>query len=303
MAYGQVWAEAGVVADGRVWGKAGIGVGCPGEVAYADAVHPIEHLRYVARSSGVGQESLVRETAGALLSFGHDPAALVTTCRRMLARQPSSGPLMWLAARVLTAADPRSEVRACMQAIAEDRTARFLSRELPVEAAVCVLGWPDLIGRALRLRGDLRVLVVDVLGEGHHLARRLSEQDGWVDEVAGSGLGAAAASADVVLLETAAVGPEGFLAVAGSRAAAAVARAAEVPVWLVAGTGTVLPGPMWGTLLKRAVGMVEAWEADEEVVPLALADRVAGPDGLISVSEAISDTDCPVAPELFCAVI
>ncbi len=245
----------------------------------------------------------MRETAGALLSFGHDPAGLVTTCRRMLARQPSSGPLMWLASRTLTAADPRAEVRACMEAISDDRTARLLSRQLPLEAAVCVLGWPDMIGRALRLRGDLRVLVVDVLGEGRHLVQRLSEQDGWVDEVAESGLGAAAASADVVLLETAAVGPDAFLAVAGSRAAAAVAHAAGVPVWLAAGKGTVLPGPMWAALLERALGMVEAWEADEEVVPLALVDRVAGSDGLVSVAEAVSSADCPVVPELFCAAI
>ena len=272
-------------------------------VAYACAVHPIEHLRYVARSSGVGQESLVRETAGALLSFGHDPAGLVTSCRRMLARQPSSGPLMWLASRVLTAAYPRSEVRACMEAIADDKTARLLSRQLPVEATACVLGWPDLIGRALRLRGDLRVLVVDVLGEGQHLVRRLSEQDGRVDDVAESGLGAAAASADAMLLETAAVGPDGFLAVAGSRAAAAVAHAAGVPVWLTAGRGAVLPGPMWDSLIERALGKVDAWEADEEIVPLALVDLVAGPDGLVSVPEAVSSTDCPVVPELFCAAI
>ena len=266
-------------------------------------MHPIEHLRYVARSTGVGQESLVRETAGALLSFGHDPAGLVTTCRRMLARQPSSGPLMWLASRVLVAADPQSEVRASMEAMADDKTARLLSRELPVEATVCVLGWPDKIGRALRLRGDIRVLVVDVLGEGRHLVRRLSEQDGWVEDVSESGLGAAAASADAVLLETAAVGPDGFLAVAGSRAAAAVAHAAGVPVWLIAGRGTVLPGPMWDSLVERALSMVEAWDAEEEVVPLALVDRVAGPDGLVSVPEAITSTDCPVVPELFCAAI
>ena len=245
----------------------------------------------------------MRETAGALLSFGHDPAGLVTTCRRMLARQPSSGPLMWLASRALTAADPRSEVRACMEAISDDKTARLLSRQLPVEASVCVLGWPDQIGRALRIRGDLRVLVVDVLGEGHHLVRRLSEQDGWVDEVAESGLGAAAASADVVLLETTAVGPEEFLAVSGSRAAAAVAHDANVPVWLVAGKGTILPGPMWDSLIERALGMVKAWEADEEVVPLALVGQVAGPEGLMSVAEAVLSTDCPVAPELFCAAI
>ncbi len=268
-------------------------------VPYAGGVHPIEHLRYVARSSGVGQEALVRETAGALLSFGHDPAGLVTTCRRMIARQPSSGPLLWLAARVLTGADPRTEVRACVQALAEDRTARHLARELADDAEVCVLGWPDLIGAALRLRGDLRVLVVDVLGEGSHLVRRLSDQDGWVTEVAESGLGAAAASADAVLLESAAVGPDGFLAVAGSRAAAAVAHAEGVPVWLVAGTGSVLPQSMWDSLTRRTLGMVEPWDADEEVVPLSLVDRMVGPNGVAPPVEAATRTDCPVAPELF----
>ncbi|MCY4273664.1 MAG: hypothetical protein OXF00_13595 [bacterium] len=274
-------------------------------------MHPIEHLRYVARSSGVAQESLVRETAGALLSFGRDPAVLVTACRRMLARQPSSGPLMWLASRALTAADPRAEVRACLEAVSDDQTARLLSRRLPLEASVCVLGWPDQISRVLRRRGDLRVLVVDVLGEGRHLVRRLSRQDGRaedgqaerVEEVAESGLGAAAASVDFVLLETAAVGPDAFLAVAGSRAAAAVAHAAGVPVWLIAGRGTVLPGPMWDSLIERALGMAEAWDADEEIVPLALIEQVAGPDGLVSVAEAVSSTDCPVAPELFCSAI
>ncbi|WP_419917608.1 hypothetical protein [Candidatus Poriferisocius sp.] len=264
-------------------------------------MHPIEHLRYVARSSGWGQESLVRETAGALLSFGHDPAGLVTACRSMIARRPSSGPLMWLAARVLTAADPRSEIRMCLREMTEDKTARFLALELPVEATVCVLGRPDLVGDTLRRRGDLHVLVVDVLGEGHHLVRRLSEQDGWVAEVAESGLGAAAASADVVLLESAAVGPGGFLAVSGSRAAAAVAHTTGVPVWLVAGRGAVLPAPMWDALVARTLAGVEPWEADREVVSLALADMVVGPEGLVTVAEAVGETDCPVVPELFCA--
>ncbi len=277
--------------------------GSPGDVvigvAYAGGVHPVEHLRHVVRSSGGDQEWLVRETAQALLGFGHDPAGLVIACRRMIARQPSSGPLMWLASRVLTAADPRSEVRACLRVMAEDETARFLTVELPAEATVCVLGRPDLVGGALRRRGDLPVLVVDVLGEGRHLVRRLSDQDGWVTEVVESGLGAAAASADLVLLESAAVGPGGFLAISGSRAAAAVARAAGVPVWLVAGRGAVLPGQVWDVLVGRALGTVEPWEADEEVVPLALVDMVVGPEGLMTVADAVSGTDCPVAPELF----
>ncbi len=274
---------------------------------YAGTVHPIEHLRYVARTPGVPQEALVRETAGALMSFSNEPAGLVTTCRRLTARQPSSGPLLWLASRVLTATDPPAEIRACVQAMADDDTARLLARELPLDGTVSVLGWPDLVGGALRRRGDLRVLVVDVLGEGHQLVRRLSEQEGRVEEVAETGLGAAAASSDVVLVESAAVGPEGFWAVSGSRAAAAVAQAAGIPVWLVAGQGAVLPEALWRSLVQRVrgqqalEGVTEAWDAPEEVVPLALVDQVAGPEGLTSVAEAVAGADCPVAPELFAA--
>ena len=44
-------------------------------------MHPIERLRYVARSSGAPQAVLVRETASALGSLAFDPAGLVTACR------------------------------------------------------------------------------------------------------------------------------------------------------------------------------------------------------------------------------
>ena len=72
-------------------------------------MHPIERLRYVARSSGAPQEVLVRETAGALAALGFDAAGLVTACRRILDRHPVSGPLWWLCARVLTSNDPNNE--------------------------------------------------------------------------------------------------------------------------------------------------------------------------------------------------
>ena len=38
-------------------------------------MHPIERLRYVARSHGGDQRLLVRETAGALSGLGLDPPA------------------------------------------------------------------------------------------------------------------------------------------------------------------------------------------------------------------------------------
>ncbi len=65
------------------------------------------------------------------------------------------------------------------------------------------------------------------------------------------GLGAAVADADLVLLEASAIGPDGFVGVAGSRAAAAVAAHDETPVWLVSGVGRALPRRMWDALVSR----------------------------------------------------
>jgi hypothetical protein len=88
--------------------------------------------------------------------------------------------------------------------------------------------------------------------------------------------------------------------VSGSLAAATVARHAEVPVWLAAGVGRLLPARMWEALAgRRATRAADPWDLDEEVVSLSLVDQVCGPAGLTSVQEALRRTDCPVAPELF----
>lgn len=262
-------------------------------------MHPIERLRYVARASGADQALLVRETASALAGLDMEPAGLVTACRRIVDRHPASGPLWWLCARILTAAEPRAEARRAVQEISDDVTARALVANLPEDAVVCVVGWPDVVGDALVRRGDITVLVVDALGEGSGLARRLRRAEMEATEVPPAGLGSAAAAADLVLLEATAVGPDAFVAVAGSRAAAAVAYCAEVPVWLAAGVGRLLPGPMWAALLRRLDDAGDPWEADDEVVPLGLVTKVVGPAGPQDPAEALRRTDCPVTPELF----
>jgi hypothetical protein len=101
-----------------------------------------------------------------------------------------------------------------------------------------------------------------------------------------------------VLLESPAIGPTEFLAVSGSRAAAAVARHAGVPVWLVGGVGRLLPQRMWDGLRAR-IEPDEPWDAEDEVVPLDLVDRIVGSRGPETVAEALQHIDCPVAPELF----
>ena len=259
-------------------------------------MHPIERLRMVARAAGEGPALLAQEAAGALAAFAGDPAGLVTACRRLVDRQPTSGPIWWLSARVLASDDPTGEAWRAAEELSDDDTPSVLAAHLPDDATVCVIGRPELIEDALIRRGDLPVLVVDALGEGHGLARRLARAGSDAELVPESGLGAAAAAADVVLLEAAALGPTGFVAISGSRAAGAVARQAGRPVWLVAGVGRVLPSPLWAALARR-LGPAE-WDGDEELVPIDLIDTVAGPDGPVDPARALSTPGCPAVPEL-----
>lgn len=261
-------------------------------------MHPIERLRYVARASGGEQSLIVRETASALASFAGDPVGLVTACRRIVARQPASGPLVWLCARILSAADPPSETWAAADDYESDPTARELAHALP-GGTVVVIGWPELSGDALARRGDCRVLAVDAAGEGLSFVDRLTRAGTDACDVAVEGTAAAVADADLVLLDALAAGPDAFLAPSGSRAAAAVARSCGVDVWLVAGVGRLLPASMWQALLERIeAGGSEPWDRSEEVVPLGLIDRICGPVGPEEPAVGLRRVDCPVVPEL-----
>lgn len=255
-------------------------------------MHPIERLRYVARADGAGVSRLVEAAAHALAGMGSDEAALVTGCRQMVDRHPAIGPMWWLASRMLCGADPGNEAWAAVEALDADPTGRVLAGLLPEDGVVVVLGWPELTSDALHRRGDLRVRVVEAPGLVHSL-----DSDAY--DVPATGIGAAAADADVVVIEALAVGPTGLVAISGSRAAAAVARHAGVPVWVVAGEGRLLPPRMWDALLGRLDLQGEPWDEDFEVVPLDLADVVVGPWGHGDAGEALTHTDCPVAAELF----
>lgn len=323
-------------------------------------MHPIERLRYVARAGGAPPSSLVREAAGALGAFADEPAALVTACRRLVDRHPHVGAMWWLASRMLSVPDPAREAWRVADELDADPTAATLAAQLPEGATVVVLGWPEAVGSALRRRGDLEVLLVDTLGEGASLARRLRTAGGEVAEVPEAGLGSAVASAELVLVEALAMGAgprrprvvagagaggaagagdtkagdgagdsrvggaagagardsragagagdgpggagsdgPGAVAVAGSWAAAAVARSAGVPTWLVAGTGSVLPGRLWEALTRRLEEEPEEpWDRPFEVVPLDLIDVVVGPGGPEQPGDALRRAGCPVVPEL-----
>ena len=242
---------------------------------------------------------LAREAASALATFAAEPAALVTACRRLVDRQPTCGPVWWVAARVLAAADPAREAWAAGNDLAGDDTASVLAEALPDDATVVVLGWPEQVAEGLLRRGDVEALVVDCLAEGTDLARWLHRSGSDAEIVPESGLGAAVASADLVLLEAVALGPAaGFLAASGSAAAAAVARQLRIPVWVVAAEGRALPSSLWAALVDRlrATGRGPAWEQAEEIVPLAWVDSVVGPGGVVPPEDVVAT--CPAAPEL-----
>jgi hypothetical protein len=266
---------------------------------YTPRVHPIERLRYVARSQGAPAEMLVQESAIALGAFRDDPAGMVAACRRIIDRQLTCGPLWWLCARILSAPDPMAEARAAVLEMDQDPTGALLAGELPDGASVVVVGWPAQSVAALRRRGDLEVLVVDVAGEAVEAVEQLLRMDVDAVEVPARGAGAAVGVADLVLLESFAVGPEQALVPAGSFGAAAVARERGVAVWMVAGVGRMMPSSMFDALTNRWSVGADPLAAQEEVVPLGLVDRLACADGVVEVAEGLRRTDCPVAPELF----
>lgn len=259
-------------------------------------MHPIERLRYVARAGGADPVDLVSEAAHALGSLAEDPAGLVAAARRLVARHPGVGPMWWMCSRVLVAAAPGEEAGRASAEVEADDTAGVLAAALPDEARTVVVGWPSTVVPALARRGDLEVLAADD-GTGVDVGRVLARVDVDVVDVPVEGLGAAAAVADVVLVEAEAVGPDAALCAPGSRAAAAVARAAGRTVWLVVPVGRALPGPLWEVCVAGAVDDDEPWEAGADVVPLDLVDRIVGPGGVVDVAQGTAPS-CPVAAEL-----
>ena len=263
-------------------------------------MHPIERLRYVARASGADPSLVAREAASALAEVAMDePAGLVPACRRLIGRHLTSGPVWWLSARMLGSDDPRTAAGEVIDALEQDRTGRELVQQLPDDATVLIVGWPDTTASALRRRGDIEILVVDAGGEGSVLARRLEDGGNEATVIPDAGVAAGAAVSSLVVVEAHAAGPSGLLATSGSHAAAAVAVAAGIPVWAVTPVGTVLPARLWDTLLSRVdAGGLEPWERDTELVPSSLLSAVIGAGGPAEVDVALRSSDAPPVAEL-----
>lgn len=241
---------------------------------------------------------MVAEAAAALASFADEPAGLVTACRRLIERRPEAAPLWWLCARVLCAFDPDVEAWEAYSEMEADPTGSRLAEVLPPGRLV-VGGWPEQSALALASRppsphaSDDQVVVAASEPSARRRRHWLQRAGVALAVVTPAEASAEMAGAALVLLEADAFGPAGFVATttAASRLAEAAAGA-RVPVWLVAGTGRTLPGPLFDALARRLD------PHRNTVLPLDLLDAVAGPTGPATPAVAARRVTCPVAPEL-----
>jgi hypothetical protein len=173
--------------------------------------------------------------------------------------------------------------------------------------AARVLSAGDPVTEAQQCARDLEddptsVLMLQALPEGARVVRR-----GDMGDVA---------SAELVVLEVDALGPTGMVADSSFTGLLRAARSAEVPVWVEAGVGRVLPSALWeamtarlGSSQRREVhGSRPGVNARPARTPVprghsTLLDHrgvelVVGPEGAQSLQRAIADSCVPGPPEL-----
>jgi hypothetical protein len=260
-------------------------------------MHPIEHLRYVARARGLDPVELAREAATALGSLRGEHRELVIACRRIVERHPEAGPLWWMGAEILTSPEPGRAAWELVDRLGHDRTARTVAAALPDEATVVTIGWPATAGAALMRRGDARVWCVDSRFEASGFLQRLERSDVECEPVPAESMARAVASADLVLVDAIAASPQRVLAPVGSHVLAAVAASLGTPVWCVAGIGRRLPTEYVDEIADRLLSG-DPWDLDVDDLPVGLVTHVATADGVTDDPSAGLRPECPYVPEL-----
>lgn len=270
-------------------------------------MHPIEHLRYLARAGYADAPELVAETASALRGLGLDHANLVLTCRRIVERHPTCGPLWWLCAELLTALEPRDTLRRCVDDVRGDSTPAHLAEHLATQWAdggmVAVNGWSWEIALALVSSFGFEVCVIDGDNGADHMVRVLERNEVVTHLVEPQRAAAAVGECDVVVVSGSFVGPDVLWAPVGSAQLASVAYCAGRDVVATTPIGTRLPR----VFVEAIVQMVdddtrgEAWYRDVEAIPFALVTTVVGSSGVESTARIASTglvPEAPVATEL-----
>ena len=249
-------------------------------------MHPIEHLRYLARAGYADAPELVAETASALRYLGSDPANLVLTCRRIVEKHPSCGPLWWLCAELLTSLEPRETLRRCVDEVHGDSTpahlAGHLATRFPDGAMVVVNGWSWELAVALAQSFDIEVCVVDGDHGTDHMVRVLERTDVATHLVEPQRAAAAVGEADAVLVSGVFAAGSSIWTPIGSGQLAAVAYCSGIDVIATTPVGTRLPKSFGDAIMQMVDDDVrgETWHRDIEAVPLAVVTSIIGPRGV-----------------------
>lgn len=261
-------------------------------------MHPIEHLRYVARSHGADPVEIALEAANALGAVARDTSATLVAARRLLEHHPVNGQLWSVCAHAVTAMDPYVAIGEVARAISSDATASHLADAFSGVALVCTVGWSGHVVDALSRAGDVHALVVDSLGEGQDALRVLSRRHVQCELVAPEGVAAAAEHSDAVVIPALAIGESGALCPGGSFAVASVAYCASRPVWLVAPAASRLPNGTLEAMVADVRGRPDPWASGFDVVPMGVVTELVGPSGRLPASSIDQVAVCPHAPEL-----
>ena len=237
----------------------------------------------------------------ALADFVGDDAGMLIACRRILDRQPASGPLVWLCAHALGAPDQRRALWESVDGLEADQTEAALAFTLPDDPVVATVGWTDALASLARKRGDASFVVVDPDGNAEYQLDRVIENGHNVTIVDPEATAQAMFEATHLIVDMHALGPDAGLAPMGSFAAASVARHLETPVWGVASLGVALGDKMYQGLTKRwnAATSEPRYLRHLEEVPTSLLDQVVTTAGAVSCAQAISNGGCPIVPELY----
>jgi len=237
----------------------------------------------------------------ALADFVGDDAGLLIACRRILDRQPTSGPLVWLVAHALGAPNQRKALWDAVETLEDDRTMAALGYELPDDAVVAMVGWTDSITSLARKRGDLSFVIVDTDGNAEYHLDQLLDSGTKASTVDAEGTAQALFDATHLLMHFDALGPEQALAPLGNFAAAAVARHLELPVWGVATIGAALGEKMYSGLTARWDKHTNEprWMRMVEELPVGLIDQVVTTAGAVSPDQAVRAGGCPIVAELY----
>ena len=274
-------------------------------------MHPIEHLRYLARAGYADAPELVSETASALRHLGADPANLLLTCRRIVEKHPTCGPLWWLCAEMLTALEPRDTLRRCIDQVREDSTpghlAGHLATRFPDGGVVVVNGWSWEIAVALvqgfGVNFGFEVCVVDGDNGADHMVRVLERNEVVTHLVEPQRAAAAVGQSDAVVVSAAFAAPDGIWSPIGSAQLAATAYCAGVDVIATTPVGTRLPKVLTEAMVRLVDDDTrgESWHRDIEMIPLALVATVVGSGGLedgAALQSAGIRPEAPAATEL-----